>query len=116
MSNITSNELPMSMEMIEEDAEAQTQGTGRVEKFVIRFPEGLRNQLRQVSARNHRSMNSEIINVLEKHIQDTLFAPIEDLDEDGESRIAFTISERELNDKLQSLSPEKKEALLKLLD
>ncbi len=40
-----------------------------VEKFVIRLPNGLREQIKALSEQNRRSMNSEIIMVLEKHIQ-----------------------------------------------
>ena len=37
-----------------------------VEKFVIRLPNGLREQIKALSEQNRRSMNSEIIMVLEK--------------------------------------------------
>jgi len=40
-----------------------------VEKFVIRLPNGLREQIKALSEQNRRSMNSEIIMGLEKHIQ-----------------------------------------------
>ena len=40
-----------------------------VEKFVIRLPNGLREQIKVLSEQNRRSMNSEIIMVMEKHIQ-----------------------------------------------
>lgn len=40
-----------------------------VEKFVIRLPQGLREQIKTLSEQNRRSMNSEIIMVLEKHIE-----------------------------------------------
>src|SRR5688500_6511589 len=40
-----------------------------IEKFVIRLPNGLRDQIRQLSEQNRRSMNSEIIMVLESHIR-----------------------------------------------
>jgi len=41
----------------------------QVEKFVIRLPNGLREQIKVLSEQNRRSMNSEIIMVMEKHIQ-----------------------------------------------
>lgn len=40
-----------------------------IEKFVIRLPNGLREQIKALSEQNRRSMNSEIIMVLEKHIK-----------------------------------------------
>ncbi|VVP30254.1 Arc family DNA-binding protein [Pseudomonas fluorescens] len=36
------------------------------DKFVVRFPDGMRNQINAVSGKNHRSMNSEIIKRLER--------------------------------------------------
>ena len=37
-----------------------------IEKFVIRLPKGLRNKIKHLSEQNRRSMDSEIIMVLEK--------------------------------------------------
>jgi len=38
------------------------------DKFVIRLPDGLRARIAEVAKRYHRSMNSEIIQILEKHL------------------------------------------------
>ncbi|NOX26586.1 MAG: Arc family DNA-binding protein [Gammaproteobacteria bacterium] len=35
-------------------------------KFVLRFPQGMREQIREIAANNHRSMTAEIITRLEK--------------------------------------------------
>ena len=43
-----------------------------IEKFVIRLPKGLRNKIKHLSEQNRRSMNSEIIMVLEKLLQQNL--------------------------------------------
>ena len=43
-----------------------------IEKFVIRLPKGLRKKIKHLSEQNRRSMNSEIIMVLEQHIQQHL--------------------------------------------
>ncbi len=39
------------------------------EKFVIRLPEGLRDRIRKQSERNHRSMNAEILLMLEQSLE-----------------------------------------------
>ncbi|MHB0766489.1 Arc family DNA-binding protein [Stutzerimonas sp. NM35] len=38
------------------------------DKFVVRLPDGLRGRIFDVSARNNRSMNSEIVHRLERSI------------------------------------------------
>lgn len=38
------------------------------DKFVVRLPDGLRPRIAEVAKRYHRSMNSEIIQILEKHL------------------------------------------------
>ena len=44
------------------------------EKFLVRFPSGMRSQISEISKRNHRSMNSEIISRLDKSLkQETSF-------------------------------------------
>jgi len=40
-----------------------------VDQFVVRFPDGLREQVREIAERNGRSMNAEIIARLEESIQ-----------------------------------------------
>lgn len=89
-------------------------GPALVEKFVIRLPAGLRDQIRQVSEQNRRSMNSEILMMIESNLQSQLqnemiaanpndgFAP-------GKR------AEEEIKGMLEALPADKKEALLKLL-
>ncbi len=100
-----------------------------VEKFVIRLPKGLREQIKTLSESNRRSMNSEIIMVLEKHIQQSLphedlqdFASDELLSEMQNMKYASSQTGKEehvtsdvLKKRLDALPPEKKEALLELL-
>lgn len=87
-----------------------------VEKFVIRLPSGLRTKIKQLSEQNRRSMNSEIIMVLEKHIQQYLLSGnIEDMGELASTLEGMQMTDRQLSEKLESLPPEKKEALLELL-
>ncbi len=92
-----------------------------VEKFVIRLPNGLREQIKALSEHNRRSMNSEIIMVLEKHIQQNHQANIQDFTAEellkevkGELR-EDQMTDQVLQERLDSLPPEKKEALLELL-
>ncbi|WP_116894847.1 Arc family DNA-binding protein [Pseudomonas savastanoi] len=40
------------------------------DKFVVRLPDGMRAQINQVSEKNHRSMNSEIIKRLERTLHE----------------------------------------------
>ena len=98
------------------DAEETTKpdGPALVEKFVIRLPAGLRDQIRQVSEQNRRSMNSEILMMIEGHLHSQLqeqmiaanphdgFAPGKRAEED-------------LKGMLEALPADKKEALRKLL-
>ena len=92
-----------------------------VEKFVIRLPNGLREQIKALSEHNRRSMNSEIIMVLERHIQQNQQADIQGFTAEellkevkGELR-EEQMTDQVLQQRLDSLPPEKKEALLELL-
>lgn len=86
-----------------------------IEKFVIRLPNGLRDQIRQLSEQNRRSMNSEIIMVLENHIRQQFMAQMAEANPDSDFAPGQRKTEVELHRKLESLPPGKKEALLELL-
>ena len=93
-----------------------------VEKFVIRLPNGLREQIKTLSEQNQRSMNSEIIMVLEKHIQqfsqeDMLNFSAEELLQKvrEEQHNDAPPTDKVLQERLEALPAEKKEALLELL-
>lgn len=93
-----------------------------VEKFVIRLPKGLREQIKTLSEQNRRSMNSEIIMVLEKHIQQFSqegmqdFSTEELLQEVRNNQQSNTpLTDKVLHERLEGLPAEKKEALLELL-
>lgn len=91
-----------------------------IEKFVIRLPKGLRKKIKHLSEQNRRSMNSEIIMVLEKHIQQYL---ADDNHEFSAAAEEFTpehnggqkLTDSELTRRLENLPEEKKQALLELL-
>jgi len=96
-----------------------------IEKFVIRLPKGLRNKIKHLSEQNRRSMNSEIIMVLEKHIQQNLDDQASAFGNAADSMVnsparqeeisAPATSANELTRKLENLPEEKKQALLELL-
>jgi hypothetical protein len=101
-----------SMQM---DASADDRSPALVEKFVIRLPNGLRDQIRSLSEKNRRSMNSEIIMVLENHIRQTIMEQLADANPDSSFKPGERNTEQELTRRLENLPPEKKEALLELL-
>jgi hypothetical protein len=87
-----------------------------IEKFVIRLPNGLRDQIRQLSEQNRRSMNSEIIMVLENHIRHQFMESMAGANLEGGDFIpGQRKTEAELNRMLENLPAQKKEALLNLL-
>ena len=93
-----------------------------IEKFVIRLPKGLRKKIKHLSEQNRRSMNSEIIMVLEKHIQQHLSDDSQEFSLD-DSALEFSaegggiqkMTDSELTRRLENLPEEKKQALLELL-
>lgn len=102
-------------------AEDSDKSPSLVDRFVIRLPNGLRDQIRALSEQNRRSMNSEIIMVLENHIRQKFVRQMQDANpgltpgsdrDDSQPRHAV---ENELTRRLEALPPEKKEALLELL-
>jgi hypothetical protein len=77
------------------------------------LPQGLRDQIKEVSELNRRSMNSEIIMVLEQYIQQQAKVEHQDLSHQEEVRIDHQTEE--LNRRLEALPAEKRNALLSLL-
>jgi hypothetical protein len=96
-----------------------------IEKFVIRLPKGLRKKIKHLSEQNRRSMNSEIIMVLEQHIQQHLMDHTNLAETsaasgggDNAGREAQGLekpTQNELAKRLENLPEEKKQALLELL-
>ena len=99
----------------DEAAKDETKSPALVEKFVIRLPNGLRDRIRQLSEQNRRSMNSEIIMVLESHIRQQFMDNIAEANPEGDFAPGQRKTEAELNRMLESLPAQKKEALLELL-
>lgn len=99
-------------DQLKEDSKSPT----LIEKFVIRLPNGLRDQIRQLSEQNRRSMNSEIIMVLENHIRQQFMDSMASANPEGGDFVpGQRKTEAELNRMLESLPAQKKEALLNLL-
>lgn len=110
------NPLENTTEQTVENLDADAGRTpAMVEKFVIRLPLGLRDQIRQLSEHNRRSMNSEIIMVLENHIRQQLVQQMTAANSDGNYQVGARPAEPDLGRVLESLPHEKKAALLELL-
>lgn len=109
----------MSENMASDNHEVGMAADGRtpalVEKFVIRLPNGLRDQIRSLSEQNRRSMNSEIIMVLENHIRQKFMDQMSAANPEASFRSGERNTELELSRRLENLPAEKKEALLELL-
>ncbi len=95
-----------------------------VEKFVVRLPSGMRNQISVVAKTNRRSMNSEIIARLEDSLSraDVLNDVPTDTLAAVQSPVMAAVSPqaKELHDehllaRFRRLSPKKQRALLELL-
>lgn len=76
------------------------------DKFVVRLPANLRKKILQISRRHRRSMNSEIILLLGRYLEEQGFVA-------GEHKEPL---DSKLSRKLRTLPAEKLQALLALLD
>lgn len=78
------------------------------EKFVVRLPDGMREQVAQVARKNHRSMNSEIIDRLEQSLLNSQFEPVQgeqtDILDAGELKTELNRAYRIIDRLLQSSS------------
>ena len=86
-------------------ASAQAQG-----KFVIRLPAGLLDKLSRISRQHQRSMNTEINLLLGRYLEEQGLVDSAADDDQQESLDARLLR------KLSSMPPEKREALLQLLE
>ncbi|BAP15017.1 MAG: transcriptional regulator [Alcanivorax borkumensis] len=85
--------------------------TTRTEKFVVRFPYGMRNQVAEAANDSHRSMNAEIIARLE-HSLDNWPQTLPHT----ETPVPQGNEETALLERFRQLSRSKQQALLALLD
>jgi hypothetical protein len=94
-------------------ATAQPQrGPKVVERFVVRLPPGLREQIRLLSDRHRRSMNCEIVAVLEGYIRKQLEQQLADAHGEALPSMKRRKTDAELRRRLESLTDEIKAALL----
>ena len=121
MTDYTDNNRETSAKHGAENSDQGKHSPSVVEKFVIRLPKGLRNKIKHLSEQNRRSMNSEIIMVLEKHIQQNMMTESGDFDLSLPGNTVFDNGDlqssaiSELTRRLENLPEEKKQALLELL-
>lgn len=85
--------------------------TTRAEKFVVRFPSGMRAEVCQAAGSSHRSMNAEIIARLEHSLGNWP----EQLPQ-GRQAVPAGGEEAFLLERFRLLTPAKQQALLALLD
>lgn len=87
------------------------------EKIVVRLPPGLREKLKLVSEQRQRSMNAEVVTVLQEHIRlQTLEQMIAANEADGvDPSETKKMKQEALHRLLDRLPAEKQDALLALL-
>jgi predicted nucleic acid-binding Zn-ribbon protein len=75
----------------------------RADQYMLRFPEGMRENLAKLATANGRSMNTEIIAALEKHLErdDKISKLEQDIDQ---LRLKFEDIEAKLKDVLSRMS------------
>lgn len=88
-------------------------GSRNADKFVVRFPDDMRDRIAEVARENHRSMNSEIIARLESSLRqdNVLGRPLPASLDSNE----ISAHERELLQRFRSLSQRQQNALIALI-
>jgi len=94
----------------------------QAERFIVRFPEGMRDEIKELAEKNRRSMNAEIVAWLEKGLeqqnqQKPLLFSMENI---GPSRVRESPDynadiEKQLINKIKTLPSEHQRALLIIL-
>lgn len=79
------------------------------DKYIVRFPEGMRDQLKAEAKRNNRTLNSEILARLEASLRETLKS-----DHDPELNSAINHHLEQFSSKMEVLALEKEIAFLQL--
>lgn len=84
--------------------------TRPADKFVVRFPGNMRDQIAEVARRNHRSMNSEIVARIETSLKQDILTDAQPVD-------SSEITSQELNllGHFRQLSQRQQNALLALI-
>lgn len=97
----------------------------KTEKFVVRLPKGMRENIAELANQHHRSMNSEIVSRLERSIAlerlalhpESLSPPLNAREEKlaVESNGWANVSNEDIIRQLSILPPKQKQALLTVL-
>ncbi|MFP1681301.1 Arc family DNA-binding protein [Alloalcanivorax sp. C16-1] len=85
--------------------------SSQAEKFVVRFPSGMRGRITEIAARNHRSMNAEIVARIQHSL--THWPTVEAAQQHA---IPVGHEEQVLLQRFRRLTPARQRALLGLLD
>lgn len=88
-------------------------GSRSADKFVVRFPGNMRDQIAEVAKNNHRSMNSEIVARLETSLRQDQLMDYDNPVELDEKEI--TAHELELLQRFRQLTQRQQNALLALI-
>ena len=83
------------------------------DKFVVRFPDDMRDRIAEVAKHNHRSMNSEIVARLESSLKQDQVMDYNNPVALNENEI--TAHERELLQRFRQLTQRQQNALLALI-
>ncbi|MFB1011733.1 MAG: Arc family DNA-binding protein [Thiopseudomonas sp.] len=83
------------------------------DKFVVRFPDDMRDRIAEVAKHNHRSMNSEIVARLETSLKQDQVMDYNNPVALNENEI--TVHERELLQRFRQLTQRQQNALLALI-
>lgn len=66
------------------------QSSQNQDKFIVRLPDGLRDRIRLAAEANHRSMNAEVVALLEENYP----APVPEKFDDPAARLLFWLAKR----------------------
>lgn len=78
------------------------------DKFIVRLPDGLRDRIRLAAESNHRSMNAEVVALLEENYP----APVPENISDPAARMLFWLAKRIRRRNPQPGTPRDKQAAL----
>ena len=84
------------------------QSSQNQDKFIVRLPDGLRDRIRLTAETNHRSMNAEVVALLEENYP----APVPENISDPAARMLFWLAKRIRRRSPKPGSPRDKQAAL----
>lgn len=90
-------------------------GPPLVEKFVIRLPAALRDQIRVLSEQKRRSMNSEILRMIQEQLTTEFYEKMLSVNGNETEFFVKRRTKEELESMIQALPADRKKALKKLL-